>query len=509
MKLRTTLAGTAVLVTLLGAGVLPAGPIATPAQAATSISINVFYDDLAQYGDWVSINNRYVFVPSGIAADWRPYTVGHWVYAERVGWTWVSDEPFGWATFHYGRWGYDDDIGWYWVPGTVWAPAWVSWRRTHDHVVWAPLPVREDYDYDDADVRVDVNIGDIPDYYWVAVPAPRFLEINLNVVIIDDDRDRLRIVREAEPLGSVRIVNNIVVNNVVNVDFIKEETGREVKQVKLREANDPRDAKSTDDEVVAVPERIGRDENAKPSKLSDLEQVKEKAPERKVDQGEPDVEQDSATEVQEGSQQQQQGTVTGSEPEQGTAAGTEQGQANKRKQKQAEQPGSETAPGQGVIDEQDKAEQGQAEEKVQTKRKKRKANQAETQGAVEPGQASAQQNGQKAKRKKQKTKGAIDQDVAPQDQATDEQSRQKVKRKKPQTQGVIDQGDVQQGQSKPKRKKPQPSSETQGMLDQQGQDGDAAMPAQEQPAQDLDSGDQQAKPKAETRKKKPVEEVQP
>ena len=178
MKLRSTLAGTAVLVTLLGAGMLPAGPIVTPAHAQAAISVNVFYNDLAQYGDWVSYEDRYVFVPAGIEAGWRPYTRGHWVDAERVGWTWVSDEPFGWATYHYGRWGYAEEIGWFWVPGTVWAPAWVSWKRTPDYVVWAQLPVTRDYDYDDADIRVDVSVRDIPDVYWVAVPAPRFLEVH-------------------------------------------------------------------------------------------------------------------------------------------------------------------------------------------------------------------------------------------------------------------------------------------------------------------------------------------
>ena len=65
--------------------------------------------------------------PSTIPA-WAPYTRnGHWVYAN-VGWTWVSDEPWGWATYHYGRWVNLDGTGWCWVPGYTWAPAWVSWR---------------------------------------------------------------------------------------------------------------------------------------------------------------------------------------------------------------------------------------------------------------------------------------------------------------------------------------------------------------------------------------------
>src|SRR5258708_33181824 len=52
----------------------------------------------------------------------------------------MSEEPFGWATYHYGRWARIRGVGWVWVPGSEWAPAWVSWRRSPDYVGWAPLP---------------------------------------------------------------------------------------------------------------------------------------------------------------------------------------------------------------------------------------------------------------------------------------------------------------------------------------------------------------------------------
>jgi hypothetical protein len=68
---------------------------------------------------------------------------GRWAYTAPYGWMWVSDEPFGWAVYHYGRWGFHWTIGWYWVPDTVWAPAWVVWRVSGDHVVWAPMPPRD------------------------------------------------------------------------------------------------------------------------------------------------------------------------------------------------------------------------------------------------------------------------------------------------------------------------------------------------------------------------------
>jgi hypothetical protein len=89
------------------------------------------YYDLDQYGDW-SEDADYgeVWYPRGVAVDWVPYHVGHWVYIAPWGWTWVDEEPWGFAPFHYGRWAL---VGarWGWVPGPlvvrpVYAPALVG-----------------------------------------------------------------------------------------------------------------------------------------------------------------------------------------------------------------------------------------------------------------------------------------------------------------------------------------------------------------------------------------------
>jgi hypothetical protein len=77
------------------------------------------YYDLDSYGDW-SEEPDYgaVWYPRGVAVDWVPYHVGHWVYIAPWGWTWVDEEPWGFAPFHYGRW---VEVGtrWGWVPGPV------------------------------------------------------------------------------------------------------------------------------------------------------------------------------------------------------------------------------------------------------------------------------------------------------------------------------------------------------------------------------------------------------
>lgn len=272
MKLTSVLAGSAIaalaLFSNIGAGV--GLPQVTQAQAAVSVSFNLFYDRLADEGDWVRYQDDYVFIPAKVKRGWKPYTVGHWVYADRVGWTWASDESFGWATYHYGRWGYADDIGWYWVPGTRWAPAWVSWKRTSDYVVWAPLPPRGRRS---DDVSVTVSVGDVPDYYWVAVPTKRFLEPNLRVAIIDNDVERRRIVDRADVVGTVKVENNIVVNNVINVDVIERESGRKVKRVEVRDTNDPAEAKASADQVTIFDGEVKAESDAKPKRVRDVKEA--------------------------------------------------------------------------------------------------------------------------------------------------------------------------------------------------------------------------------------------
>jgi len=113
---------------------------AAPATAHSTVSVSLFYDSLAPYGDWlVSAEFGYVWHPRAVGYGWRPYSDGQWIYSD-YGWTFVSDVPWGWAAFHYGRWTLDPYYGWVWVPGTEWAPAWVVFQAGDGYVGWAPLP---------------------------------------------------------------------------------------------------------------------------------------------------------------------------------------------------------------------------------------------------------------------------------------------------------------------------------------------------------------------------------
>ena len=72
--------------------------------------------DLDEYGRWEDIPEYgHVWSPASVEAGWSPYRVGHWVWQDPWGWTWVSGEPWGWAPYHYGRW-VTRSSRWYWVP---------------------------------------------------------------------------------------------------------------------------------------------------------------------------------------------------------------------------------------------------------------------------------------------------------------------------------------------------------------------------------------------------------
>jgi hypothetical protein len=125
----------AMIFTLLVLSIAPAAQ----ARGSVSISIGGFYDELSPYGRWVDCSYGECWVPADVESGWQPYTNGEWVWT-RYGWTWVSHDRWGGNPYHYGSWTNIDNYGWAWVPGTVWAPAWVTWSYSDNYVGWAPVP---------------------------------------------------------------------------------------------------------------------------------------------------------------------------------------------------------------------------------------------------------------------------------------------------------------------------------------------------------------------------------
>ncbi|HKI02645.1 MAG TPA: DUF6600 domain-containing protein [Thermoanaerobaculia bacterium] len=91
---------------------------------------------LSRYGDWIDAEGSTYWRPR-VAAGWRPYWQGRWVYTPS-GLTWISSEPWGWAPYHYGSWDYLPVHGWVWQPGRVYASAWVYWYWGPSYVGWCP-----------------------------------------------------------------------------------------------------------------------------------------------------------------------------------------------------------------------------------------------------------------------------------------------------------------------------------------------------------------------------------
>jgi len=243
-----------------------------------------FYRPLEPYGNWVWLQGQYVWVPGNVGSSWRPYTQGRWVFTDRYGWTWVSDEPFGWATYHYGRWGFSNRVGWFWVPGNRWAPAWVSWRSSPNYLAWAPLPPTAD-----EGLSINITVGNVPDYYWAVVPNRDFLNPDLPRYIVRDRRRYDPILTDTRPLGNVTVVNNTVVNKVVNVNYVEQKTKKKVEVFKVDKVKDKDKSKRSriKGNVVEIfePAAEAKTEIAAPTEAKPIEEVAAKSKTKEQGEG--------------------------------------------------------------------------------------------------------------------------------------------------------------------------------------------------------------------------------
>lgn len=131
-------------------------------RSARYVSSDVVgYQDLDANGSWrVDPDYGNVWVPHRLAANWAPYSDGHWAWIDPWGWTWIDDAPWGFAVSHYGRWAHLRGA-WSWVPGpqrsrAYYAPALVAFVGGNNvqlsisggnagAVAWFPLAPKEVY----------------------------------------------------------------------------------------------------------------------------------------------------------------------------------------------------------------------------------------------------------------------------------------------------------------------------------------------------------------------------
>jgi len=117
--------------------------------------------DLAIYGNWVDIPPFGLsWRPFSVGFSWMPYGNGNWNLDPRLGWIWVSNEPWGWMPYHFGAWLLSPTLGWVWVPGGAaglrhWEPARVNWVHVGNQVGWV---ARSPLDRDGAPANLSAGV---------------------------------------------------------------------------------------------------------------------------------------------------------------------------------------------------------------------------------------------------------------------------------------------------------------------------------------------------------------
>jgi len=199
-----------------------------------------FYTELAPYGSWIEVDyGVVVWRPTIIHTNWTPYNVGRWIWTYD-GWYWDSYEPFGHVTYHYGRWYYDDYYGWLWYPDYEWAPAWVEWRYDNDYIGWAPL-----HPYATFSISIGIfwsNVYYSPYYHWNFVTYNHFCDPYVYNYYVETGY-KYRIHSGTKYRHDYGYRNGRVQNRGIDVEYISNRSGQEIRQRDLTRVRDSRDLK--------------------------------------------------------------------------------------------------------------------------------------------------------------------------------------------------------------------------------------------------------------------------
>ena len=256
-----------VLTILIGLG------LSDRAHSQTEVTLDVFYDALSPYGEWVEHEYYgYIWQPVGVDPYWKPYSDGNWQYSDE-GWIWVSGEPWGWATYHYGRWMLDDYYGWIWIPGVTWAPAYVDWYESPGYVGWSPQPPDTSF-FLSIGIAIGTGYGYYSPYYYepyyygghghhkkhygkhyrkkhhyghhyghhapdshsTYVPDHHFSHKNAKLVALDRPHN-LVVHRNSKAINNVKVENNRIVNRGPDRRSMERRTGRKIGRVNIVDRN--------------------------------------------------------------------------------------------------------------------------------------------------------------------------------------------------------------------------------------------------------------------------------
>jgi hypothetical protein len=234
------------------------------------MDIDYAYNYLAPYGNWVDMDPYgYVWIPRHMGYQWRPYSDGHWVMTDD-GWTWIANEEWGSIPFHYGRWGYDDGFGWYWVPGTVWGPAWVSWRWSNQYAGWAPLPPGVEFRAGMDFASLSFNI---PNRFWVFIQAPHFLDRDIYRYTLPYERN-VTIINFTSRHNNIYYRNNRIFNEGMGIDNVQRVTRQQVPRYKIQDVRKPGPARVVGNDLQVYRPAFRTNATAKPKAILNRDEAR-------------------------------------------------------------------------------------------------------------------------------------------------------------------------------------------------------------------------------------------
>jgi hypothetical protein len=155
---------------------------------------------------------------------------GQWLYTD-YGWTWASNDPWGDIPYHYGTWAYVSPYGWVWVPGTVWAPAWVTWAYTDDYIGWAPVPPSFAFSVGGYFAGPVV----VAQSRYCFVPARQFVGVPIQTVRVARQQNSV-IFRRATKVTSFPVTNGIVRTAGLPAQRVEKATGHRIERVSIDRA---------------------------------------------------------------------------------------------------------------------------------------------------------------------------------------------------------------------------------------------------------------------------------
>lgn len=195
-----------------------------------------FYTSLSPYGTWIEIGfGTPVWRPTNIRRSWSPYFYGQWIYTD-YGWYWDSYEPYGHIVYHYGRWYYDDYYGWIWIPDYQWAPAWVEWRYDDYYIGWAPISPYVNF-------SISIGLNYSYDYYtpynhWHFIKYKHFGYKHPYKYFVGS-KYKAGIFERTKYRTNYSYYNGKVRNEGVELDRVKQRSGRNIEKRNLITVNDP------------------------------------------------------------------------------------------------------------------------------------------------------------------------------------------------------------------------------------------------------------------------------